>query len=155
MSYELEHSGILGQKWGRRRFQYKDGSLTPAGRSRYGVGKARSSVILKHPSKSSTKVKRAKAVAEVEEKPKPKSVKEMSNQEISDFLNRLSLEQKYVAATTPSKQTSLIERTFTKFRDSALDKLATDAGKMVAKKILDRAFDTDVEKALKDKNKDK
>lgn len=31
----LAHHGIKGQKWGRRRFQTKDGSLTTAGRKRY------------------------------------------------------------------------------------------------------------------------
>lgn len=34
----LEHHGILGQKWGVRRFQNEDGSLTAAGRERYGYG---------------------------------------------------------------------------------------------------------------------
>ena len=32
---ELYHHGIKGQKWGVRRFQNKDGSLTPAGERRY------------------------------------------------------------------------------------------------------------------------
>lgn len=33
----LVHYGIPGQKWGLRRFQNEDGSLTAAGRDRYGV----------------------------------------------------------------------------------------------------------------------
>ena len=35
---ELRHHGIKGQKWGIRRFQNKDGSLTPAGKKRYDDG---------------------------------------------------------------------------------------------------------------------
>ena len=32
---ELKHYGILGMRWGRRRYQNKDGSLTNAGRKHY------------------------------------------------------------------------------------------------------------------------
>lgn len=32
---ELQHWGIKGQKWGRRRYQNPDGSLTPEGKKRY------------------------------------------------------------------------------------------------------------------------
>lgn len=32
---ELYHYGVKGQKWGVRRYQYTDGSLTPAGKKRY------------------------------------------------------------------------------------------------------------------------
>ena len=41
VSAELYHHGIQGQKWGQRRYQNDDGSLTPLGRIHYGYGKAR------------------------------------------------------------------------------------------------------------------
>jgi hypothetical protein len=35
--HELYHSGVKGQQWGVRRYQNKDGTLTPEGKIRYGV----------------------------------------------------------------------------------------------------------------------
>jgi hypothetical protein len=35
---EMYHHGIKGQRWGIRRYQNKDGSLTPAGKKRYSDG---------------------------------------------------------------------------------------------------------------------
>ena len=37
-TYELYHHGVIGQKWGVRRYQYQDGSLTPEGLKRYSRG---------------------------------------------------------------------------------------------------------------------
>lgn len=36
-SIKLVHHGIKGQKWGERRYQYEDGSLTPEGKLRYSL----------------------------------------------------------------------------------------------------------------------
>ena len=41
----LYHHGINGQKWGVRRYQYRDGSLTPEGRERYGFKSVSTRII--------------------------------------------------------------------------------------------------------------
>lgn len=41
MEEYIMHYGAKGQKWGIRRFQNEDGSLTPAGRKRYGIAERR------------------------------------------------------------------------------------------------------------------
>lgn len=73
---ELYHHGILGQKWGIRRFQNRDGSYTEEGKKR------RRSDSYSEDYKKYSNLKK-------------KNVKEMSNRELQDFNNRARLEQEY------------------------------------------------------------
>lgn len=47
MDNYLVHYGVPGQKWGDRKYQYEDGTLTPEGRRHYGYG-LRPDTIHKH-----------------------------------------------------------------------------------------------------------
>lgn len=106
---ELYHWGIKGQKWGIRRYQNKDGSLTPAGKKRYNteMGKLRAEEkAIKN--KLATRAKmdkldaKKKSVEELRKQldnpdsaPKKKSVKEMTDEELSNAIRRAELEQRY------------------------------------------------------------
>ena len=52
--HEFYHHGIKGMKWGVRKYQNKDGSLTPAGKKRY------SQLYLKYVEKAAADEERAK-----------------------------------------------------------------------------------------------
>lgn len=58
----LEHYGVRGMKWGLRRYQRKDGTLTPEGQQRYSKG------ISKHYRKASQEGERRHAVADIASK---------------------------------------------------------------------------------------
>lgn len=66
----LLHYGIKGQKWGIRRFQNKDGSLTAAGRKRYS------------------------------DEGSGNDIKSMSDDELRTRLNRLNMEKQYKQLTS-------------------------------------------------------
>lgn len=79
---ELAHYGILGQKWGVRRFQRKDGSLTPAGKKRLKKAKQ----VKQDPDDNAN---------EDYMKARSKSTKEMSDAELSAAIKRLQMEKQY------------------------------------------------------------
>ena len=64
----LIHYGVQGQKWGVRRFQNEDGSLTPEGREHYGLNERKANKLAKlyekSPEKFSKKVGKMKVVKE-------------------------------------------------------------------------------------------
>lgn len=65
----IAHHGTEGMHWGKRKYQYEDGSLTPLGRIHYGVGEAREKSKIKMrearaASKNEARVIKAKAKAE-------------------------------------------------------------------------------------------
>lgn len=174
MDYELYHHGTKGMKWGIRRYQNKDGSLTPAGAKRYNREiqklKEREASIKAKEKARSYQDKLDKKKAELDEREaalkgkssaknnakrpaqKPgseqprKSIKDMSDAELRAVVNRMQLEQQY--RSLAPQQVSKGK----KFVDSVLNNVvapaAKEVGKNVAKSLLTKAandmFDIDI-----------
>ena len=98
----LAHHGTKGQRWGERRFQNYDGSLTAAGKLRYSVGNGGRSIRKKVDPKYSVKLKKrqVKEAAKLErlkikeaaknEKYKEKLEKKKSPMTNKEYLKTLS-----------------------------------------------------------------
>lgn len=107
----IEHHGILNMKWGRRRFQNPDGTLTPEGKIRYSREKRRQAAknlkkarkVREANKKKEMKLekKKAKIVAKGLDEVK-KNSKLFSNEEIANLINRNQLESR-LADTANSK----------------------------------------------------
>ena len=163
MEYELCHHGIKNMKWGIRRYQNKDGSLTPAGRKRYNKEvqklKDREASIKAREKAKSYQSKLDKKKAELDEReaalkgksvPKSaaktaaaskqsptKSIKDMSDAELRSVVNRLQLEQQYRSLTP--KQVSKGKKFVDTVLNDVLAPAAKDVGKSVAKSLLNKA----------------
>lgn len=119
MENSLQHHGIKGQRWGVRRFQNKDGTLTSRGKLR------------KRGSKSS---KSDKPVAS-----KPKSVKEMTDDEIRGHIARLKLEKEYTDLLSNNKREISNGQKFAKAAVKIFEESAQNIGKQYATYVLGTA----------------
>ena len=87
--------GIGGQKWGERLYQNKDGSLTPLGKLRYGSKGERLNKYRQKNGSSSKKKTNNNKIDKTKIEQKPKSVSEMSDDELNKKIERMRLEDTY------------------------------------------------------------
>lgn len=129
---ELLHYGILGQKWGIRRFQNPDGSLTALGRLRYGTGDEQGSGTGNTPA-AAGKSEAAKAAKGA------RKVSAMSDEELRARINRLNMEEQY--ANLEARQKERSTGTAKKLLGNAVRNLAEQSLNRVVSKMVSKAFD--------------
>lgn len=162
---ELMHWGVLGMKWGVRRYQNADGTLTAAGKKRYGTKanfekvqrakkaaspdklkkqKAREKAnvrteaeIAKYKKKAGIEDNKKESTNNLTEINKTKSIKEMSNDEIQARIDRIRLEQ--TLASLQPKKVSAGEK-FIKNLSGFATKTLTDVSQKVINKAIENAF---------------
>ena len=155
---ELNHSGIKGMHWGERLYQYEDGSLTPLGRIRYGVGQVR----VKRAEQAAAKAK-AKAEQETEREKRKYQNKDgtlklrgklhykttdkyalLSDDEIRQQTNRLQLKKNL---EDMKRQTSSVERLKSKIGNT-LEDVTVSGIRRMGEKLVNNFVDKSVSKIL-------
>lgn len=162
MENELYHHGIKGQKWGVRRYQNKDGSLTLAGKKRalkmqdqytrfsndkkyrdkdgnmtYAGRKKALKMKEKYSELTGKQLKKypSKNNPSTSPAPKQKSISEMSNQEIQDKIDRIRLENT-LKSLTPEKM-SAGQKFVNGMKDAAIS-IAKDKGTKIVGDLIDK-----------------
>ena len=142
MEYELYHHGIKGMRWGIRRFQNKDGSLTSAGKKRYGD----------EDDKNTSETKPTKPKQLPEHIPK-KQMKSMTAEELKGRIERLELEQnlrKLENTVYPQRGKKFVLDVLEKSGKNITEQLTTLAMGSAANKILQEVMGSFDEKYKKE-----
>ena len=144
---ELYHYGTKGQKWGIRRYQHKDGTLTPLGRKR-----------LEKLTKERTKLL-GNSDQSKETAPVKKSVKDLSDEELRSTINRLQMEKQLADLTRQpetKKGKSVVGQILSKSGQAAASTLTTAAFTYLGKQAIKNMAGEKVYKEMfniKDKDK--
>ena len=166
MENELMHWGIKGMKGGVRRYQNKDGSLTPAGKKRYDKEMAKlkeEEKIAKNKLRTQAKLnkldekrkeiealKSGKPIAKSTKQHSKPSVKDMSDEELRQTVNRLLMEQQY--AKLNPQQVSAGQKFVKKVMNDVVAPAATEVGKNVLKDAMTKAVKNAAEASKKKQN---
>ena len=152
MNNELYHYGVLGMKWGVRRYQKKDGTLTNSGKRRYNkemqklkneekiiknkkITQAKIEKLeAKRKSVEELKKKSEKASSKSNDKPKENSVNSLSDAELRERVNRLQLEKQYNDLSP--KQISLGKALVNRVLKNVVTPAAEEIGRQVVKSLL-------------------
>ena len=137
----LAHYGIRGMKWGVRRYQNKDGSLTAAGKKRYSSDGGNAGTTKSTTSSSSGR----------------KKVSEMTDDELNRAVRRLQLEQQY-RQLNPEK-VSAGQKFVNKVAKDVIIPAATTVARNAVQKVMQdavsKALKTDIKIDNDNKKKDK
>ena len=140
---ELWHHGIMGMKWGIRRYQNPDGSLTTAGKIRYGnknrleasVNKKAAKLQRKYNDLTGKSIRQNNAAKDKTDEEarkkdsKSKSISEMSSEELQAAINRINLEKTYLQAmeSVNPRKVSRGQKFIDSFKDQAVNSISKGA----------------------------